>query len=415
MTNERNPVICVQLLANEASNLIKHASVAGSTFYPPESHATRSGRCFLPPFRHRHSVTLLLLVHVLYAQDFDNGGVRHRSSASFDALPPPLHLNVLLMLPHLVDRVRCSLVARSWAALLHDPAFWSELSFEGIRRYRLDNSLLLGLCRRAAGRLTRLDLTADACKRVRLVDGDPPFLGALAAEALIGRLEFLAADSSCLAICSLEQAIGLHDACPALTSLNAVVDCSWPDLARAMCLLPFNQGSRFRARLPKQPGAAQGEGTDFVAFCRAMSEALFARPRIQLTLQYFSGDVFVDEQGLAVEADDLKHLFQRCTAPAAAIAAAAVQLGAALVDPLRGPRELVDGCALIKTPVFGHMCRGVSEHTHLRRLEISGAEYDSGVSLSETDVIGFGAALASGRFRLDELAIEDVKINCNER
>lgn len=48
-------------------------------------------------------------------------------ASPFDALPPAVHLSVLLApcLP-LVDRTRCALVSKRWRALLSEPAFWAE-------------------------------------------------------------------------------------------------------------------------------------------------------------------------------------------------------------------------------------------------------------------------------------------------
>lgn len=52
--------------------------------------------------------------------------------ASLDDVPPDLLLGILLRLP-LVDRLRCSLVSKKWAAFQRDPEFWAHIDFRGAR------------------------------------------------------------------------------------------------------------------------------------------------------------------------------------------------------------------------------------------------------------------------------------------
>lgn len=116
------------------------------------------------------------------------------AAASFGDLPQALHLSILLQLP-LVQRVRCTLVSKRWAALLQEPAFWSDLSFE-----KADHGLLQGRCgdtfldilRRSAGQLRSLVVPSAAAYGAYGDGGEiGNFLSALAAGGLTGKLERL--------------------------------------------------------------------------------------------------------------------------------------------------------------------------------------------------------------------------------
>lgn len=119
-----------------------------------------------------------------------------RGPATFDSLPPAVQLSIFLLLPRLVDRIRCALVSKKWTLRFQevDPAFWAHVSFEGAARPELlDDAAALAVCRRSAGQLLSLDVSDDAaCGRIifRLNDGRT-LSRALAAEGITPRLHTL--------------------------------------------------------------------------------------------------------------------------------------------------------------------------------------------------------------------------------
>jgi hypothetical protein len=82
-----------------------------------------------------------------------NYSAQDSGQSIFEALPPALHLKILLLAypSSSVGRARCSLVSKSWAALLREPALWTELDFEGANAATLNAAVLSSLCRRSAG------------------------------------------------------------------------------------------------------------------------------------------------------------------------------------------------------------------------------------------------------------------------
>jgi hypothetical protein len=82
----------------------------------------------------------------------------------FAALPAHLHIQIVSCLP-LPESIRCALVARNWAALLADPAFWADLRFEGVAIDSVTGKRLLAICRRAKGRLRSLDVSDASCQQ----------------------------------------------------------------------------------------------------------------------------------------------------------------------------------------------------------------------------------------------------------
>lgn len=128
------------------------------------------------------------------AQDEEMINVQDASCAGLDSLPLPLLVRVLPKAT--VDRVRAVLVCKRWAALLREPAFWSDLCFEGARAERLSFDTVLSLARRSAGAggLHSLDLSSPSCRNCLLPprrDGQPLLL-ALAAAGLTANLRSLA-------------------------------------------------------------------------------------------------------------------------------------------------------------------------------------------------------------------------------
>lgn len=130
--------------------------------------------------------------------------------AGFEDLPTALHRHILSFLP-LVDRVRSALEARSWATLLDDPAFWTELRFDGAPNGAIDKETLQDLCRRAGGRLRTLDVTGPGCDTLAVSS----VCAALASEGLGTTLESLSVNWITF------DAEALIAVCPALTAVSA--------------------------------------------------------------------------------------------------------------------------------------------------------------------------------------------------
>lgn len=108
------------------------------------------------------------------------------------SLPDAVLLKILAHL-RLADRVRCSLACKRSAALLRDPAFWATLDFEGCRS--LTDETLAALCRRSAGQLRSLDLSAGACRNLTLTLSEGLLLPLLAREGLTARIDSLVGDA----------------------------------------------------------------------------------------------------------------------------------------------------------------------------------------------------------------------------
>lgn len=171
-----------------------------------------------------------------------------RQNCGIDALPPALLVEVLVCVP-LRDRVRCAVVAKRWAALLSDAAFWSRLDFEGVTSPLLTDVLLLTLCRRAGGCLLSLDLTASAC--AGSLAAHPGFLRRFFDENMGAQLETLLvqplpercdsqpAPSLRFLTCALADKLAA--ACPRLRRFQL---CGmWRPVARAMTALKCADGA----------------------------------------------------------------------------------------------------------------------------------------------------------------------------
>lgn len=345
------------------------------------------------------------------------------STTSFDDLPVSVHLGIVFLLPRLVDRVLVSLVSKRWAALLGEPAFWAELSFDGVKTEHLGSDLLLQLARRAAGSLRSLTIS----------DEHPPLpawralFAAMAAEGLTRSLQHLVAPRATFAIEDAAGAQALRSACPALTSAAVHIRASWRDALAAMRALgSCAAGSTVElaptgytgegADVAWGPGqwwqkaaAATIEAADFATFATALAETLGCCTVKEVVLGIPGGS--------NATTADMQTLFDRLGGgDAAAVERAAASLGAALADPLRGPRELrvasrqalqsgVEGS--FRFPAAAHVARALTVQSPLRVLQLTG-------NLSADAYRALAAALAPGRSCLEELLLEHTDIDTAE-
>lgn len=322
-----------------------------------------------------------------YTQCLSQGTAR----ATFDELPPALHLSVLLALPRLVDRVRCALVAKRWAALLSDPAFWAELNFDGAN-HALSDDELRGLFGRAAGKLRSLDLSDRMCFQITSLE---PILIAMAAEGLTRNLESLVCtrwDQFILSLGSLRPVLA---ACPRLKAATVNVDgANWRsavEVLKTVCV--GGKGSSLVLR----PVAANDS---LVEFATAIADAL-SRSRIEsITFSETYDDDAGDFGDEATTFNSLRVASQDW--PAAE--AAAARLAAALADPIRGPRKIETSSDAERrmpdaVPAFMPLCRALTSASPLRSLQIGGHSVDG------AHVAALAAALASGASRLETLEV----------
>lgn len=287
----------------------------------------------------------------------------------------------MLVLP-LAERVRCALISKRWAALLAEPPFYAELSFEGVRRGAVTAETLLTLVRRSRGQLRSLDLTSEASGFPRILQtGHPPLavLEALAAEGLTGRLERLGL--STFLILGAETARRLRAACPALQRAELRCGGPWRDAFAAAAAAAFDL-----------PG---GDGVDVLTHFRyenaipvdlaAAAVAALARTRVRGLFVNINPGAKLPQAAPAEPADD-------------AVAAAAIGcLGAALCDPRRGVQEFRESSFSPDNPwvVAPAVLRALSAESPLRVLELTSrpAQPESLQLLA--------AALAPGRSRLE--------------
>lgn len=338
---------------------------------------------------------------------------QHPVLATFEDLPPSVHLSIILLLPRLVDRVRVALVSKWWAALLSEPAVWAELSFEDARPEHLSAEVYMQLARRAAGRLRSLDLSHPLPTWQAL-------LAAMAAEDLNRNLKRFTASTVAFTIRNAEGALALRSACPALTIAAVHVRADWRGALAAMRALGdcgaestadfiparylINLLSSSAAGLEREEAAALDAAAaleredDFTSFATALAETL-GRCRIK-SLAIGIGE---DSSPFWVDYWDL---FHSPGPDQAAAEHAAASLCAALAHPLRGPREL-----RVRSRGFlaaAHVIRALTAQSPLRALTL-GEEVLDGDALRELT-----AALAPGRTRLEELQIDGEDVGSAE-
>lgn len=162
-------------------------------------------------------------------------------AAPFHDLPSALFLHILSFLP-LNERVRCALVAHSWAALLTETAFWAVLSFDGAASLSVGDEALLQLCQRAGPSLQTLDVAYSACLNVTLdgliaalaLDGVGRSLATLRTWAPTGKYP----EEHPAGILDLAHTATLRAACPALASAAVSVRGSLADVSAMLRSLP---------------------------------------------------------------------------------------------------------------------------------------------------------------------------------
>lgn len=315
-----------------------------------------------------------------------------QAASSFGAhhLPLEVHLRVLSFLP-LVERVRCALVAGSWAALLREPLFWAELRFDGVPEGCIKIEALLELCRRAKGCLRVLDVASPACEGIATEEvitvlacgGLGLHLETLSVKRIGARARARAGQPE-----ASQQAAALLACCPALTSVSTLNSGSVADSFAALGVLPVlgSRGVSCNERVhrgdesPTPSVKAEEAAADRHAFT-AWATAEPARPVKRMWLMNFDDfpAIFADEDG------------ER----------AAALLAAALAAPGLGPRSItVMRAAIGATSLFRRFCRALSAESPLEYLRL----FESGVDGSGAAELA--AVLASGRSRLQSLALD---------
>lgn len=278
-------------------------------------------------------------------------------AASFESLPTALQLVILLHLP-LVQRVRAGLVSHRWAALAHEPLFWSELDFDGAVGSELDDSILLDLTRRAKGTLRSFDVSSPACDNVQLSLGPSsssgaPLLVAAASESLTQSLRSLAVwrpgkvrhRSGRLRLRRPADSLQLLSLCPMLSSAAMDLDGKFPDVLSALLLLPPVGTKRLCLTVSAQ--------TDAEAFCVELAAAISARPvdKLEVIGQGSAGPFLLIEQQIAAGGADGGD-----TTAGLSEETPAAQLGAALACPDHGPRVFRSSDAGFgSSPVLAHL------------------------------------------------------------
>lgn len=239
---------------------------------------TLARRCIITFGRHTLALPCRVSFWLPFGPHRRPGRMSAESSVSpFDDLPHPLHLIIVLALP-LVDRVRCSLVSRRWRALLEEPVFWAELSFDGAVQWSIKRDTLLALCQRSRGALSLLDVTSEACaldipasSTLPMPSRDHSLLLTLSEQGLCVNLRSLILrapedaawrearywdpiwDDTWGTECSAEIAASLMAACPALTRLDDELDGRLWDVADATRVLPAAGRRRLCIGLPEPP------------------------------------------------------------------------------------------------------------------------------------------------------------------
>lgn len=333
---------------------------------------------------------------ITYGRTQDDAGT---AAPTFNSLPTQLQLDVLLSLP-LVERVRCALVSRDWAALLLMPAFWSLIDFDGAQSDELDDSVVLSLCRRAKGCLRSLDVSSPACENVQLrltvaPGGAPaPLLGVLASEGLTRSLRSLTVwrpgkvrnRDGRFRLRGPADARALLESCPALQIAAVDLDGRFPDALASLSLLPPGGAKRLRLSL--------SSGTDCAALCADLSAALAqnAADKLEIIGQGYGSMFFLGAGG---HAEYRSSLGAGCL-----VSSPAAQLGAALASPATGPRVFRSSeAAFGASAVLGHLCRSLCPQSPLRSLVLDRACVgNAGAAL-------IAAALAPGGSRIELLNI----------
>lgn len=293
-------------------------------------------------------------------QESENVHQPLRSRASICDLPTALLLTVVPHLPRLVDRVRCALVCKQWSTLLREPAFWTQLSFDGGREEWVFDHDIESCFRRGAGRVASLDVTAAPCEYVSLEtitdeeyervekeekEGRPasevpiPLLPFLATQGLTARLHTLIAGEK-LTLNTANDARQLVAACPALTSGALTVEARWTEAAALLRLLPAG----FSVSLTLvQAKNARNEPGILVPYASAVAESLSCHCCVDsFTFTTYSSNLSRDDDdddddALPVDIDAMFSQYWDAQLPTSDSRAAAAALGAILAHPSHGP------------------------------------------------------------------------------
>lgn len=345
----------------------------------------------------------------------------------FGSLPPAVHLAILLRLPF-VDRFRCFLVSKRWAALAAEPAFWADLSFEGADIDRLDDDMIMQMCVMSSGRLRSLDITAKFASRSYLFHLGLERVKALSEYGLTANLRTITTAPSdwLTAGPHRDRRARPPDRLPNMLSEASIfVRCPWPDFPHiARAIAPLTAGrSVVELQLVRFSPAPQHSTLGFVPFAAAVAEGLTLLPTD--TLEVHNS---VPVSLLAREEDlfSCDSMYERSRAAAgagpvataddavAAVDRAAEALGAALAHPSHGPRVIVagrpesygtggnGGCDTI--PAFPQLCRALTQQSRLREVRTFGGRSAGSAFMGPEAVRQLTAALAPGRANIEALA-----------
>lgn len=218
---------------------------------------------------------LLTCLRVQAFQPSATSIVTQARQATFEDLPVALLASIVEKLPRLVDRVRCALVAKRWAGLLGDPAFWVRLDFEGASEKRLSDEVILGLCRRAAGQLRVLDISAHCCSRNNRIN-ESDFLEDMATAGLGAQVESFTGSQM-----DLWDIRSLRAAFPALSVAEVGIRVEVQKAVAALRALAGVRGVKSLRIHPSPPPGHEDAVVPFVpfsAFAPALADALAQCP-----------------------------------------------------------------------------------------------------------------------------------------
>lgn len=358
--------------------------------------------------------------------------VQALGAATLDDLPPEVVLRVLLFVP-LVNRVRLCLVSKRWAALLHEPAFWTHVDFEGATagRRRVSEATVLKICKRSQGNLLSLDLSTSGEHDAPQMPRDVlPCLRPLAKRGLLTKLERLSADKGFFSIDTVRQAERLRAALPALRHAGVTVEGRCEQAAEILAALACRSVGSVRLQPIAAPdvdsdGSSSDAGGDYRARARAAA-ADDAPTRAFARFATAAASALSLCRVSALEFSPPCDHGAKIATPADR--AAAADLAAALTDPIRGPTAIRGSgwthqeadTNLCSVPALAQLCAALTPRSPLRELSVTGglgwklsADTDTDTDTGGATQHGGAAALLAGalqpgRSRLTSLSLEDV-------
>lgn len=228
----------------------------------------------------------------------------------------------------------------------------------------------------------------------------------MAAEGLTRSITSFTAPEGAFVLRDAEGARAVRSACPALTAAAVHIRAPWRTALAAVRALgscaaestvelgpaAYSAAATPAAMISAAAAAAEGD-SDFASFAAALTETLGACSvkALVLGVDYFA---------------DLGALFGRLGPDAAAAERAATSLGAALADPLRGPREVrvvSKRGGQLCFPAAAHVARALTSESLLRVLSLGGR-------LSADGLRELAAALAPGRSRVEKLTVSGIDL-----